>query len=113
MLCKVLEPGVTYSVSVDIALDAPAVDGGQSGEPPALQLRASNTACDPQADLLLRFSGVTRSCGWKTLCGTFVPQQSYSHIVLVPETSSSTSLVFSQTHVLVDRLTSGGTCVTR
>ncbi len=110
-LCQDLEAGVTYTLSLDLALDAPASDASPTGEPPALQVRASNTACDPHADLLLRFSGATNTCGWKkSLCGTFTPQQVYSHLILIPEASSSTGLVFSRTNVLVDNLRSGVTC---
>jgi hypothetical protein len=109
-LCQALEPGVTYSLSIDLALDAPASDASPAGEPPALQVRASNTTCDAHADLILRFSGATNTCGWKPLCGTFTPQQTYSHLILIPEASSSTGFVFSQTNVLVDNLRSGVTC---
>jgi hypothetical protein len=112
-LCQTLEAGVTYSLTIDLALDASPSDASPTGEPPALQVRASTTACDPQADLLVRFSGATNTCGWRTsLCGTFTPQQVYSHLILIPEASSSTGLVFSQTNVLVDNLRSGGTCPT-
>jgi hypothetical protein len=111
-LCAPLEPGLTYSLSVDLALDAPESDASPSGEPPALQLRASNTACDPQADLLWRFSGATNTCGWKSLCAIFVPRQAYNHIILIPEATSSTGFVFSQTDLLVDHLRSGGSCPT-
>jgi hypothetical protein len=102
--CGPVQPGATYAVTVDLALDAPSADGGQAGEPPALQLRGSNTACDAQGDLLWRFSGLDSACGWKTLCGTFDAGAAYSHFLLVPETSSSTSLVFVQTEMLVDNL---------
>jgi len=111
--CAAVEAGATYSLTVDVALDAPGADGGQSGEPPLLQLRGSNTACDPQGDLLWRFSGVSASCGWKTLCGTFVPVASYTHLLLVPETSSSTALAFLQTEVLVDDLRPVDACPSR
>jgi hypothetical protein len=113
LLCEPLAAGVTYSLSVELALDAPGNDASPPGEPPALQLRGSSTACDPQADLLVRFSGATNTCGWKSLCATFVPQQPYSHLVLIPEATSSTGLVFSQTNVLVDDLRSGGACPPR
>jgi hypothetical protein len=33
-----------------------------------------------------------------------------THLILVPETSQSTGTVFSEAHVLVDHVTSGGTC---
>jgi hypothetical protein len=112
-LCEPLEAGVTYSLALELALDAPENDASPPGEPPALQLRGSNTACDPQADLLVRFSGATNTCGWKSLCATFVPQQSYTHLVLIPEATSSTGLVYSQTNVLVDALHSGGACPRR
>jgi hypothetical protein len=104
--CSPIEIGATYSLAVDLALDAPNADGGQAGEPPALQLRGSNTACDLQGDLLWRFSGPASACGWKTACGTFVANASYSHLLLVPETSSSTAIVFLQTNVLVDNFVS-------
>jgi hypothetical protein len=104
--CSPIEIGATYSLAVDLALDAPNADGGQAGEPPALQLRGSNTACDPQGDLLWRFSGPANACVWKTACGTFVANASYSHLLLVPETSSSTAIVFLQTNVLVDNFVS-------
>jgi hypothetical protein len=110
-LCQPLIAGVTYSVALELGLDAPVGDGGPtSGEPPALQLRGSTTACDPNAVLLLRFSGVSNTCRWKSLCGLFTPTQAYTHLVLIPETSSSTSFTFSQTSVLVDDITSGGYC---
>ncbi len=109
-LCYPLEAGVTYTLALELALDAPENDASPPGEPPALQLRGSNTACDPQADLLVRFSGATNTCGWKSLCANFVPQQSYTHLVLIPEATSSTGLVYSQTNVLVDDLHSGGAC---
>jgi hypothetical protein len=112
-LCEPLQAGVTYMLALDLALDAPQSDASPPGEPPALQLRGSNSACDLQADLLVRFSGATNTCGWKSLCATFVPQQSYTHLVLIPEATSSTGLVYSQTNVLVDNLTSGGTCARR
>jgi hypothetical protein len=112
-LCDPLEAGVTYSLSVELALDAPDTDASPSGEPPALQLRGSDTACDPQADLLVRFSGATNTCGWKSLCATFVPQRAYSHLVLIPEATSSTGLVYSQTNMLVDDLRSGDVCPPR
>jgi hypothetical protein len=111
-LCAPLEPGVAYSLSLDLALDAAESDASPSGEPPALQLRASNTACDPQADLLWRFSGATNTCGWKSLCAIFVPRQAYTHIILIPEATSSTGYVFSETDLLVDHLHSEGSCPT-
>jgi hypothetical protein len=109
-LCMALEPGVTYSLAMELALDAPESDASPPGEPPALQVRASNKACDPQADLLARFSPGANTCGWKPLCATFVPEQAYTHLILIPEATSSTGLVFSQTNVLVDDLRSGGSC---
>ena len=112
-LCEALQPGVTYSLSLELALDAPSSDASPVGEPPALQVRGSNTACDPHADLLVRFSGATNTCGWKPLCATFVAQQAYSHLILIPEATSSTGLVFSQTDLLVDDLRSGGSCPPR
>ncbi len=112
-LCEPLEAGVTYTLALELALDAPENDASPPGEPPALQLRGSNTACDPQADLLVRFSGATNNCGWKPLCATFVPKQSYTHLVLIPEATSSTGLVYSKTIVLVDDLHSGGACPRR
>jgi hypothetical protein len=111
--CAAIEPGASYSLTVDVALDAPAADGGQMGEPPVLQLRGSNTSCDPQGDLLWRFSGLSNSCGWKTLCGTMTPTRSYSHLLLVPETSSSTALAFLQTNLLVDNLRPVDGCPSR
>jgi hypothetical protein len=113
LLCDPLEMGVTYSLSVDIALDAPESDAGPPGEPPALQLRGSTSACDPQADLLVRFSGATNTCSWKSLCATFVAQKPYSHLVLIPEATSSTGVVFAQTNMLVDNLRSGDPCARR
>jgi hypothetical protein len=111
-LCATLVPGVDYSLALDLGLDAPVGDGGPtSGEPPALQLRGSTTACDPNGETLLTFSGVLDACVWKRICGVFKADQPYSHLVLVPETSRSTAFVFSQTNVLVDNLTSGGVCV--
>ncbi len=112
-LCALLEPGVTYSLTMELALDAPVTDASPPGEPPALQVRASNTACDPQADLLARFSPGASTCGWRAVCATFVPQQAYSHLILVPEATSSTSPVFSQTNILVDDLRPGGSCPPR
>jgi hypothetical protein len=113
-LCQPLQPGITYSLSIDMALDAPPGDASTEGEPPALQVRGSNTACDPRADLLLRFSGATNTCGWtRGLCGTFVPQQTYSHLILIPEATSSTGPVYAQTNVLVDNLQSGIACPAR
>ncbi len=113
LLCEPLTVGVTYSLSVDIALDAPDNDASPAGEPPALQLRGSTTACDPQSDLLVRFSGATNTCGWRALCATFAAQKPYSHLLLIPEATSSTGAVFSQTNVLVDNLRSGGACPRR
>jgi hypothetical protein len=110
-LCQPLQAGITYSLSLDLALDAPTADADTEGEPPALQVRGSNTACDPRADLLLRFSGATNTCGWRRgLCGTFVAQQTYSHLILIPEATSSTGLVYKETNLLVDNLRSGGPC---
>jgi hypothetical protein len=111
-LCETLVPGVTYSLALDLGLDAPVGDSGPtSGEPPALQLRGSTIACDPNGEQLLTFSGVLDACVWKRICGSFEADQPYTHLVLIPETSRSTGLVFSQTHVLVDKLTSGGVCL--
>jgi hypothetical protein len=110
VLCQALQPGVTYSISADVALDAPPPgDAGTTGETPPLDIRASNDACDPASDVLLRLSA-TNSCGWQHLCGTFVPQQSYTHLILVPQATASTALNFSQTNILVDNLGSGGAC---
>jgi len=110
MLCAVLQPGVTYSLRLELALDAQESDASTTGEPPALQVRGSNTACDPLADLLARFSGATNTCGWKSLCATFVPKQVYTHLILIPEATRSTGSVFTQTNLLVDALHSGGSC---
>lgn len=112
-LCAPLQPGVTYSLQLDFALDAQVSDASPTGEPPALQLRGSTTVCDPQAELLLRFSGATNTCGWKSLCETFVPQQADTQLILVPEASSSTGFIYSQTNLLVDDLQSGGACPLR
>jgi hypothetical protein len=112
-LCTALQPGVTYSLQLDFALDAPEGDANPNGEPPALQVRGSTAVCDPQAELLLRFSGATNTCGWKSLCETFVPQQADTHLILVPEASSSTGFIYSQTNLLVDHLQSGGACPLR
>jgi hypothetical protein len=112
-LCAPIEPGVTYSLSLHLALDAPQSDASPAGEPPALQVWGSNTACDLQAELLARFSGATNTCGWKTLCATFVPDSVYTHLILIPEATSSTGVVFSQTNLLVDDLRSGGPCAAR
>lgn len=112
-LCAALQPGVTYSLQLDFALDAPETDANPTGEPPALQIRGSTTVCDPQAELLLRFSGATNTCGWKSLCETFVPQQADTQLILVPEASSSTGVIYSQTNLLVDHLQSGGACPLR
>jgi hypothetical protein len=109
-LCEPLVPGVTYLLSLDLALDASESDAAPPGEPPALQVRGSTTACDPQGDLLLRFPPATNRCDWKSSCATFVARQAYSHLVLIPEATSSTGLVFSQTDLLVDNLRSDGTC---
>jgi hypothetical protein len=110
-LCATLVPGVNYSLALDLGLDAPVGDGGPtSGEPPALQLRGSTTACDPNGEPLLTFAGVLDACVWKRICGVFMADQPFTHLVLVPETSRSTGFVFSQTNVLVDNLTSGGVC---
>jgi hypothetical protein len=111
MLCTALHAGVTYTLRLDLALDAPEGDASLSGEPPALQVRGSNTACDLRGTLLARFSGATNTCGWrKSLCATITPDQEYWHLILVPEATSSTARVFFQTNLLVDNLTSGGTC---
>jgi hypothetical protein len=110
MLCTALQPGVTYTLRLDLALDAPESDAGLSGEPPALQVRGSNTACDLRGTLLARFSGATNTCGWKSLCATIMPDQVYWHLILVPEATSSTGRAFLQTNLLVDNLQSGGSC---
>jgi hypothetical protein len=112
-LCAPLQPGVTYSLQLDFALDAQESDANPIGEPPALQIRGSTTMCDPQAELLLRFSGATNTCGWKSLCKTFVPLHADTHLILVPEASSSTGYIYSQTNLLVDYLQSGGACPLR
>ena len=110
MLCEPpLVAGVTYTLSADIALDAPIDDSGAIGEPPVLQVRASNTACDMQGALLLRFAVAPGTCGWRTLCGSFTPTDSYSHLLLIPETGGA-GLVLGQTHLLVDHLVTGGSC---
>jgi hypothetical protein len=110
MLCEPpIVAGITYTLSADIALDAPLDDSGSIGEPPVLQIRASNTACDAQGALLLRFAGTAGTCSWRTLCGSFTAADSYSHLMLIPETGSA-GLVFDQTHLLVDHLVTGGSC---
>jgi hypothetical protein len=108
-----MQPGVTYSLQLELGLDAPETDGDPGGEPPALQVRGSTMACDPRADLLARFSGATNTCGWKLLCATFVAQQAYSDLMLIPEATSSTGVIYSQTALLVDDLRSGVTCPPR
>jgi hypothetical protein len=107
--CAPIVEGATYGLSVDVALDAPGADGGQPGEPPVLQLRGSTNECDAQGDLLWRFSGIS-ACGWKTLCGTFVARASYTHLLLIPETNTSTADVFADTNLLVDDLQPGDVC---
>jgi len=112
-LCAPLQAGTLYSLQLELALDAPDTDASPTGEPPALQVWGANAACDPHPDLLARFSGATNDCGWKSLCATLVPQRAYSHVILVPEATSSTGMVFSQTNLLVDNLRSGGSCPPR
>ncbi|HEX4445997.1 MAG TPA: hypothetical protein VH044_04650 [Polyangiaceae bacterium] len=109
LLCEPLAAGVTYTLAADIAIDAPLDDSGTAGEPPVLQVRASDTACDAQGALLVRFAGSAGSCGWRSVCGTFTTTESYSHLMLVPETGSA-GAVFAQTHLLVDNLTSPASC---
>jgi hypothetical protein len=103
-LCAPLQPGVTYALKLDFALDAAQGDGSPGGEPPALQVWGGSAPCDTQAVLLARFSGATNNCRWKTLCETFVPQAAYTHLILVPEATSSTDRIYYQTNLLVDNL---------
>jgi hypothetical protein len=102
--CGPVLVGATYAVTLDLAIDAPGADGGQDGEPPALQLLGSNTPCDPRGDPLHTFAGLDRACGWKTLCGTFVAHAAYTDFVLVPQASSSLGSVFVEAELLVDNL---------
>jgi hypothetical protein len=108
--CAPIEVGATYFITVELAVDAPDADGGQAGEPPALELRGSDTACDLDGNSLWELSAPANSCGWKTACGTFVANAAYTHLTLAAAISSSTSIVFLQTNLLVDNLQSLDAC---
>lgn len=108
--CNTVVAGATYAVTLDLAIDAPNADGGQAGEPPALQLWGNTLPCSTAGgDLLARYS-LSNACGWKTLCGGFTALAAYTHFLLIPETSNSTSIVFAGTQLLVDDLQTDLAC---
>jgi hypothetical protein len=105
-LCSPLEAGVPYTLSAEVALDATSAEGG-TDEPPSLVILGGNSACNPQTRFL-QFSPVANTCGWRRFCGTFTPDQEYTHLVLIPQVNAGSQ--YLQSHVLVDDLRSGGTC---
>lgn len=108
-LCAPLEVGFTYSLTVDFGLDEPITDAGFPGEPPSLQILGSSAACT-RKELLWRSPSLPNACIWRKFCMSFTPAAEYTHLLLVPETSSSSALSLAPTYVIVDNLVSTHGC---
>ena len=113
VLCEPLEVGVTYSLSADIGLDTLQADSGSPGEPPFLQIWGATDECITQGaayELLWSSPSLLKTCGWKTYCNSFTPSAPYTHLVLIPGTSSSSAFWAGPTYIIVDNLVPSTAC---
>jgi hypothetical protein len=105
-LCEPLRAGAQYSFCLDLGLGVLGLMNPPGVLSPVLQIWAGGAPCS-QDELLWTSPPITNNDSWKKVCGSFVPSQSRTNLVLVPAEGGATVGAGALSYVIVDDIVAG------
>jgi hypothetical protein len=105
-LCAPLVAGAHYAFCIDLGIASTALPNVPGTLPPVLQIWGGKAPCK-EDELLWASPQITNKDSWMKFCGSFVPSQALSNLVLIPAAGGTMLGPGQGSYVIVDHIVPG------